>query len=297
MMIDIILNNTGGAIMESLELRIFREVAYTKSISKTAENMGYVQSNITAHIKKLEGELNTTLFIRHSKGVTLTKDGEKLLYQAEKIISLLDKTLQSFQNNPKTLKIGTTQTIAGYLLPKCIIEYQKQFPNVSLSVSTLNQDDLDHSLYNGLLDCIITNSTHNITQGRRILEFQDNLMLATPCSCNSINDIFTYPIIINNIKSCPYRKALLDWWNLHQSKSPMIIELDTVEAILNTVAMGGGISLLPKYILADKQNINSFYIEDLQYTSIHMWIAMNKLTSEYFTLKDILKKQFKIDNN
>lgn len=50
-MIDIILNNTGGAIMESLELRIFREVAYTKSISKTAENMGYVQSNITAHIK------------------------------------------------------------------------------------------------------------------------------------------------------------------------------------------------------------------------------------------------------
>ncbi len=89
MMIDIILNNTGGAIMESLELRIFREVAYTKSISKTAENMGYVQSNITAHFKKLEGELNTTLFIRHSKGVTLTKVGEKLLYQAEKIISLL----------------------------------------------------------------------------------------------------------------------------------------------------------------------------------------------------------------
>lgn len=172
--------------MESLELRIFREVAYTKSISKTAENMGYVQSNITAHIKKLEGELNTTLFIRHSKGVTLTKDGEKLLYQAEKIISLLDKTLQSFQNNPKTLKIGTTQTIAGYLLPKCIIEYQKQFPNVSLSVSTLNQDDLDHSLYNGLLDCIITNSTHNITQGKQVLEFQENLMLATPCSCNSI---------------------------------------------------------------------------------------------------------------
>ena len=100
-MIDIILNDSGGTIMESLELRIFREVARTKSISKSAENMGYVQSNITAHIKKLERELNTTLFIRHSKGVTLTKDGEKLLYQAEKIISLLDKTLKSFQNHPK----------------------------------------------------------------------------------------------------------------------------------------------------------------------------------------------------
>ena len=40
MMIDIILNNTGGAIMESLELRIFREVAYTKSISKLRKIWG-----------------------------------------------------------------------------------------------------------------------------------------------------------------------------------------------------------------------------------------------------------------
>ena len=277
--------------MESLELRIFREVAHTKSISKTAENMGYVQSNITAHIQKLESELNTTLFIRHSKGVTLTVDGEKLLYQAEKIISLLDKTLQSFQNNPKTLKIGTTQTIAGYILPQCIIQYQKQFPNISLSVSTLNQDDLQQRLSNGQLDCVITNSPYNMTQANQILEFEENLMLVTPYLCNSINDIFKYPMIINHIKSCPYREALLNWWNLHQSKSPTIIELDTVEAILSTVAMGGGISLLPEYVLADKQNINSFYIEDLQYTSISMWIAMNKLPSEYLALRDILKKQ------
>lgn len=281
------------ATMESLELRIFREVARTKSISKTAENMGYVQSNITAHIKKLEGELNATLFIRHSKGVTLTKDGEKLLYQAEKIISILDKTLQSFQNTPKTLKIGTTQTIAGYLLPQCIIEYQKQFPNVSLFVSTLNQDDLERNLSNGQLDCVITNSYHNICHGKQIFKSQENLVLITPSSCHSQNDIWKYPVIINNIKSCPYREALLGWWNLHQLELPKIVELDTVEAILNTVAMGGGISLLPKNILLGKQNINSFYIENLQSTSIHMWVATDKLPSEYFALKNIIQKQFK----
>ena len=73
--------------MESLELRIFREVAYAKSITRAAENMGYVQSNVTAHIKKLEAELNTTLLIRNNKGVALTQDGERLLLQAEKIIA------------------------------------------------------------------------------------------------------------------------------------------------------------------------------------------------------------------
>lgn len=278
--------------IESLELRIFREAARTKSISKTAENMGYVQSNITAHIKKLESELNAALFIRHSKGVTLTKDGEKLLYQAEKIISLLDKTLQSFQNTPKTLKIGTTQTIAGYLLPQCIIEYQKQFPDVSLSVSTRNQDDLERNLSNRQLDCVITNSSHDISQGKQIFKFQENLMLITPSSCHSQNDIWKYPIIINSIKSCPYREALLGWWNLQLSEVPKIIELDTVEAILNTVAVGGGISLLPKNVLLGKQNINNFYIEDLQSTSIHMWIATDKHPSEYLALKNIIQKQF-----
>lgn len=110
--------------MESLELRIFNEVAHSKSISKAAENMGYVQSNITTHIKKLETELNTTLFLRHNKGVTLTKDGEKLLRQSEHIISLLDNTVNSFRITSKSIKIGTTQTIAGFVLPQCLIEYQ-----------------------------------------------------------------------------------------------------------------------------------------------------------------------------
>ena len=294
MMVDIILND-GGAnkIMESLELRIFKEVAYTKSITKAAENMGYVQSNITAHIKKLESELNTALLIRHNKGVTLTRDGEKLLYQAEKIIALLDKTSQSFKDTTKSLNIGATQTIAGYLLPQCLIEYQKQFPDVSISVRTLNQNILDTQLAAGELDCIITNSPYNISQGKQIFQCKENLMLIAPSSCQSLDEIDQFPIITNNIESCPYRETLLNWWYSHQSKLPKIMELDTVDAILNTVAIGGGISLLPKNILQNRQSINNFYIEELQSTSIHMWVAKNKLPSEYSALKNIIEKQLK----
>ena len=135
-MVVIILSD-GGYVMESLELRIFREVARTKNISRAAENMGYVQSNITAHIKKLETELNTTLLIRHNKGVTLTEDGEKLLQYAEQIISLLDKTLYTFHRDIRQLKIGATQTIAGYLLPQCLIEYQKKFQLCGLDYEPL----------------------------------------------------------------------------------------------------------------------------------------------------------------
>ena len=81
MMLAITLND-GVLFMESLELKIFREVAKAGSISKAAENMNYVQSNITAHIKKLEKELNSILFVRHNKGITLTSEGEKLFFYA-----------------------------------------------------------------------------------------------------------------------------------------------------------------------------------------------------------------------
>jgi DNA-binding transcriptional LysR family regulator len=67
----------GGLKLESSDLRIFRQVASEKSISKAANKLGYVQSNITAHIHNLEAELGTALFIRHSKGVNLTNDGEQ----------------------------------------------------------------------------------------------------------------------------------------------------------------------------------------------------------------------------
>ena len=274
--------------MESLELRIFKEVAYTKSISRAAENLGYVQPNITAHIKKLETELNTILFIRHNKGVTLTQDGEKLLYQAEKIISLLDQTTEAFKS--KSLHIGTTQTIASYLLPKCLIEYQKRFPDRTISVQTYEQNSLNKKLINGQLDCIITNSPYTIAKAKHIYQFQEELVLITPGICQSLDDTKYYPIIVNNIETCPYRITLLNWWNTYHSDLPKIIEIDTVDGILNTVSPGGGISLLPKNLIKSNCTVNTFFLDELQSTSIHIWAAQDKPFIECSVFIDIVKE-------
>lgn len=186
--------------MESLDLRIFKEVAYTQSISKAAENMGYVQSNITAHIKKLESKLNTTLFIRHSKGVLLTKDGEALLVQAEQILSLMDQTLVSFQNRPETLRIGTTQTLAGYLIPKCIQAYQEQYPHISFSIMTLQQEELEYWLAHEQLDCVITNRSFAFGGAQKIYQVKENLVFIAPVSCLMLADFKTIHLLLITLK-------------------------------------------------------------------------------------------------
>lgn len=71
--------------MDIENMKAFVSVAELKSISAAASKLNHLQSNMTAKIKKIENHYNQELFIRNSKGVTLTKDGEKLYHQFKKI--------------------------------------------------------------------------------------------------------------------------------------------------------------------------------------------------------------------
>ena len=64
--------------MESNDLRIFKTVALAGSITKAAQSLGCVQSNVTVRIQQLEKELTTQLFYRQH-GMILTPAGKKLL--------------------------------------------------------------------------------------------------------------------------------------------------------------------------------------------------------------------------
>ena len=62
--------------MELKDLEIFQTVAEKGTITEAAKVLNYVQSNVTARIHKLEEELNTVLFNRHRRGMTLTTEGK-----------------------------------------------------------------------------------------------------------------------------------------------------------------------------------------------------------------------------
>ncbi|EKN63327.1 LysR family transcriptional regulator [Schinkia azotoformans LMG 9581] len=72
--------------MEFKDLEIFQMVAEKGTISEVAKELKYVQSNITMRIQKLEQELNTPLFNRHRRGMSLTPEGKKLLAYSKKNI-------------------------------------------------------------------------------------------------------------------------------------------------------------------------------------------------------------------
>lgn len=277
----------GGVPMESLELRIFREVAIAGSLSKAAENMCYVQSNITAHIQKLEKELGTVLFVRHNKGITLTRNGEKLLSYANSILDLIDKAKYEFQQDTHGLHIGATQTLAAYKLPLWLSHYQKDFPDVNVSVLTENQEQLVELVSHQVVDCAFVEKKYVSEQLQSIFSFDEELCLIAPVQSDE-KLLRNSPIITNKIPTCPYRRILLEWAALQSSEMPKIIEFDTIEAIVHSVSLGMGISLLPYSTISNREEIAVFKPHNLKSLNINMVIQNGRRTENVYNFLKII---------
>lgn len=273
--------------MESLELRIFREVAKAGSISKAAENMCYVQSNITAHMRKLEQELNTVLLVRHNRGITLTKEGEKLLSYANSILDLMDQAKYEFQQDKLDLHIGATQTLAAYRLPQWLSRYQKQFPNVNVSVITESQDQLIELLCKQTIECAFVERKYVSKQIHPVFSFDEELCIIAPPQSNE-QMLKNSAIITNKIRSCPYRKILVEWAISQTSSTPQIMEFDTVDAIIRSVSLGMGISLLPYSAVSNRENIAIFKAPDMKSLNMNMVVFNNQQSKNVYDFLKII---------
>ena len=86
--------------MDTKDLAVFAAVARSGGITKAAQILNTVQSNVTQRIGLLEDELGVPLFHRHSSGVTLTSAGRQLLPYAERIGQLLGEARQATIDGP-----------------------------------------------------------------------------------------------------------------------------------------------------------------------------------------------------
>src|SRR5471032_2242409 len=75
--------------MDVGDLKMFEAVARLGGINRAAGELNTVQSNVTARIRLLEANLGAPLFQRHSRGVTLTVAGHRLLPYAARLRQLL----------------------------------------------------------------------------------------------------------------------------------------------------------------------------------------------------------------
>lgn len=232
--------------MELKDLEIFQVVAKKGTITAAAKELRYVQSNITSRIQKLEEELNTPLFNRHRRGMTLTPEGKKLLTYSEDITLLakeMKKAVQSKEEPAGRLEIGTIETV--FQLPNILASFVKKYKNVNLSLysgvtSQLEKQVLDHQLDGAFVTA--GNFSPEI-MAHEVIE--EELVLIAHRQADLTDAIQEEPVLCFS-KGCGYRARLESWYedeNIHPKK---IMEFGTLETILRSVVVGLGIAFVPR---------------------------------------------------
>jgi DNA-binding transcriptional LysR family regulator len=98
--------------MELWQLRTFKEIAETLNFTKASENLYLTQSAVSHQIKALEDELGVRLFIRGTRGVSLTDAGEAALEHAVRILDEAEKMRQSVTGRETSI-VGRVRVAAA----------------------------------------------------------------------------------------------------------------------------------------------------------------------------------------
>ena len=136
-------------------LRYFIAVAKEKNITKAAQSLYISQPALSRQLRELEEELNTTLFIRGNRNISLTDDGKYLLNQANEIIALMDKTLSNIGTNDSIsgeIYIGAGETEGIKHISDIYSTMLDTFPSVSLNIFSGDFNEVKEKLENGTLD-------------------------------------------------------------------------------------------------------------------------------------------------
>jgi DNA-binding transcriptional LysR family regulator len=240
--------------MDASDLRIFEAVARLGGISRAAEALHTVQSNVTARIRQLEDELGRELFRRHPRGVALTSAGQRLLPYAQRVASMLEDARRAVLDDGAPqgpLLIGALETSTALRLSRPLAAYVAAWPNVDLTLRTgttceLIDQVLEHRLEGAFVCGPVAHPDLHTTP-----VFTEELALLTAPSVGSLDALAAHGEvrIVVLRAGCSYRQRLEALLARRGIAAPRVLEFGTVEALFGCVAANLGVTLLPRALV------------------------------------------------
>lgn len=142
--------------MELRHIRYFLVLAEEKNFTKAADRLMMAQPPLSRQIRDLEEELGAELFLRSSRGVTLTEAGEKFRQYAMQIEHLSNQSVEVIKEMNKglqgTLYLASVDGQAPHLISNWIAGFHNIYPNVEFNLWSGNSDDVLKRLKEGLCD-------------------------------------------------------------------------------------------------------------------------------------------------
>src|SRR5262245_27584411 len=239
--------------MDLGDLDIFRAVVQSGGVSRAAEKLNRVQSNVTTRVRQLEENLGVQLFIREGKRLHITSEGKLLLDYADRLLALASEARETVRDaKPRgLLRLGAMESTDAVRLPGPMNEYLSRYPEVTLELRTGGPRELATAVREGELDAALVGEPIADAPFEKIPMYDEELVLIAKAShppIRSPKDLNGRNVLAFD-PGCPYRKRMDDWFAASGEMSDRIIEMSSYNAMLGCAVAGMGISMVPRIVL------------------------------------------------
>lgn len=269
-------------VVEFSQLRIFQAVAEEGSITRAAERLHRVPSNLSTRLKQLEEQLGVELFLRERQRLQLSPAGKVLLDYAARLFALRDEAHGAVQGGQPAgdFVLGTMYSTAAIQLPALLARYHRAYPAVNLQVQSAPSSELLEGLLAGRLDAVLVDGPLELASLDGVPLCDEKLVLISEADHPPIRSardvegraVFTFR------RGCSYRLRLESWFAHDHAAMGRAIEIESYQGMLACVIAGSGVALMSASMLASLPGRESVAVHPLAepFASATTWLMWRK---------------------
>jgi DNA-binding transcriptional LysR family regulator len=248
------------------KLRIFHAVASAGSFTHAGQMLALSQSAVSRQISALEEEINTPLFQRHARGLTLTDEGELLYGAVSDVLTRLgqaEEALKNAQSAPRgSLKITSSHGLGTYWLLPRINEFVRDFPELQVHL-VFEDRELDLAQREADLAIRMRAPVQADLIQRKLFTMHYHLYaasdyLARHGTPQSMEDLGKHTLIAYGETAAPEVRDvnwLLDNTRRITNGCGRALRINNITGILHAVEAGIGIAALPDYLMDGREHL------------------------------------------
>ena len=258
--------------MTLTELRYVAAVARERHFGRAASACFVSQPTLSAGVKRLEDELEVTLFERHQHEVKLTPVGQRIVAQADLVLqqAQLIKSMAAEGKDPLqgALRLGVIYTIGPFLLPRFIPLLSREAPDLTLIVEENFTTNLAEQLKRDELDLIVVSTPFEEPGVKLELLYKEPLTVALPKNHKlgsrkqiKADDLIDETLLLLKAGNC-FRDQVMDACPackhdaFSKDKLQKTLESSSIETIKQMVAAGMGVTVIPATAAQEQRGLS-----------------------------------------
>lgn len=226
------------------QLRTFVAIADAGTFTKAAEAVHKTQSAISMQIRRLEETVGKALFEREGRGSKLTRDGERLLDYARRILRLSNEAMASLSDGELAgrVRLGLPDDYADRYLPEILARFAQSNPRVEVTVICEPTPMLFDRIADSDLDLAII--THVESRGAASVIRRERLLWVTS-SRHAVHEAQPIPLALGHT-FCNWRQAATDGLERLGKPYRILYSSWNSTAVGAAVLAGLAVSVLPE---------------------------------------------------